>query len=365
MALSSIEELLGLPKDDGRDDEDTEETKPDDDGQESKSGDEGDESEPEAKAESDKTQGEPEKAKADDEGDDEPESKADAEPVDEGDEKPKDLARENAGLKKELAKLREERRVWQTQHATTQRQSPQPAPLTTTAPTQESGRIPISFSQDGREAFVAIEHVAPLLRQEAQAEIQRATTPTEAQVRAGLSARMEADFAAEGAQNQRAVTIANEADEFISESIGALQRQGYQFANVYDAIEALKQAGVDRQLSAAYPAIGAMFEEFVEARSVGSHIARRSVLRQIAQASAPAPKPRGQRQNGAKRELGKQPRSMTRKGGARDTVTSDEAEFNTLEREFRNSMAGIGMPKDRYNRYLQLGKSLGKDGLDD
>lgn len=361
MALSDIDEILGL-KDEATEEQ---EAKPD-----AESGDDASEGEaegdgggdPKGSEDGDGTGGEA-TAAADDagdsgakEGDEEAgEGEADAEGKPEA-----DLAKQNAGLLKEIQRLRAERAAWVAKQSA---QLPMaPTPLASTAPpTPGKPMVPVQVSPDGRSVYVDPDQLQEFIDARASEQVSRAMTPSPQQVLAARTNQMLSEFVAGDQARAQVVDRVNQADDFLTLQIQNLQAQGYRPQSVDEAVALLKQTGIDKAFAGYFPEIAPMLDEFVMAQASDQIAWKRSVLDRLAGTTKQARKP-ATTPTGAKRELGTQPRSMTRKGGSRKSQTSDEAEFKALEGEFRSDPAA--MPEAKYKRYIALGKKIGVEGMD-
>lgn len=283
----------------------------------------------------------------------------------EDDEEKKPVAdRSKIGLLKEIQKLRSQIALFQPEPGRAA-QSQAPAPGQTTAP--RAPQIPVHVKEDGTGVVVDQAALDAYVRQAAREMAMEANTPTPQQIRAMLLQEATQNFLAEAPNNKEIVQRASEIDEFVSLNIQQLIQNGYRITNVVDAVAALKHSGVDQVVMSSYPELrGIGFDDFVENMASASPAARRTTYRALAQASAPAPKARARKANGAQRELGRQPRSLTRKGGGRQTAaTSDEREFKALEAEFQaNAFDLKAFPDSKYKKLASLGKKLGIEGFD-
>lgn len=362
VALSDIDEILGL-KDEPTDEQ---EAKPDaelgddagageaegDGGGDPKGSEDGDGGSDEASA------------TADDAGDSGAEKgdEGAAEGEDDGDEQPAptDLAKQNAGLLKEIQRLRAERAAWVAKQSA---QLPMaPTPLASTAPpTPGKPMVPVQVSPDGRSVYVDPDQLQEFIDARASEQVSRAMTPSPQQVLAARTNQMLSEFVAGDQSRAQVVERVNQADDFLTLQIQNLQAQGYRPQSVDEAVALLKQTGIDKAFAGYFPEIAPMLDEFVMAQASDQIAWKRSVLDRLAGTTKQARKP-VTTPTGAKRELGTQPRSMTRKGGSRKSQTSDEAEFKALEGEFRSDPAA--MPEAKYKRYIALGKKIGIEGMD-
>lgn len=369
MGLDDLGDMLGLTKPG-----DEENEKDEKDEKDAEAGSEEGSEDAEAKDDSSEDEGDAgdgERESGDDEtvvrsdvgGDRETESSADAED-DEGGDDPEALKKQNVGLRKEIAKLREQAKLSRFAPPQQNQQPVAPAAQQTTQVTRPM--IPVRVSEDGREVYVDPDALDRLIEERAAAAAARAAAPTPEQIISNEVRIATEQFVSENPTNVDVVKRVKEVDEFLTFHVAQLVQEGYQIRSVHDAVQALEAKGIDQQVLNAYPELkGIGFSDFFEQMSDGRAAARRVLLRTIAASQPSAPKPRQRTANGAKRPLGDQPRSLTRKGGGKATAaTSDEREFKDLEARFRES--GISLkdfPEKDYKRMSQLGKKLGIEGF--
>lgn len=366
-----LEDLFGLKPEDDKDetDEKDEAGKSTDEGSEEGPDDDETEEKEESTEDDDASlrAGEPDgdgEVESDADGGDAKTESADDAGEDDEEEKKPDADRSKLGLLKEIQKLRSQIAMFQPDPGRAA-QSQAPAPGQTTAP--RAPQIPVHVKDDGTGVVVDQAALDAYVRQAAREMALEAQTPTPQQIRAMQLQEATQNFLAEAPNNKEIVQRASEIDEFVSLNIQQLMQKGYRITNVVDAVAALKHSGVDQVVLSSYPELqGIGFDDFVENMASGSPAARRTTYRALAQAVAPAPKGRARKANGAQRELGRQPRSLTRKGGGRQTAaTSDEREFKALEAEFQaNAMDLKAFPESKYRKMTAIGKRLGIEGFD-
>lgn len=372
MALSDLEEMLGL-----MDDKEEKEGEGNADGSGDEAGDSGDSASPaegsefggdagsESSREEGEGSGESERAESGEEaggeGDD-AEGNEDEASEGEGDDA-EGLKRQNAGLRKELSKLREQFKLSRVApippeaRQTTQQQNTQ----------QPLARVPVLLSDDGKQVYVDPAALDRLIEARATEAAARAVTPTPEQIENNELRLATERFVSESPGNVEVVRRVQEIDEFLTHHVALLVNEGYRITNIHDAVAALESKGVAQQVIAAYPEVGGVgFGDFFALMSTRQPAARRILLRQLAERAPGAPKPKKRLANGAKRPLGEQARPLVRKGGGKQTAaTSDEKEFAALEAEFRESgMSLKDFPDSKYKRMNQLGRKLGHEGFD-
>lgn len=274
------------------------------------------------------------------------------------------------GLQKEIARLRQKQRAREAERAKVQAPAPVRIESESPAPEQPMG-IPVNVSEDGTSVFVDTNSVTETAEQAARRVFEQMSTPTPAQLKAQEEARVMQEFVSAAPDVNRAVfEEAQQADEFIALSIqGALDEAGARIPpdmplaqRIAIAQQIVESEGISERVAEHFPRIAPVLQEFIAASSSSSDnpMWKRSVLERIASSGegvAPQVKPsRVQSIDGT-------PKSMARKGGVRSTSpNAEESEFEALEKEFRSDPAF--MPEKKYERYMELGKKLGRSGLD-
>lgn len=275
---------------------------------------------------------------------------------------PDELKKQNIGLRKEIAKLREQAKLRQF--------APQQQPVAPMAQqsTQQQRQqpVPVVVSEDGRQVYVDPVALDRLIEERAAAAAARANAPTPEQI-INYEVKTATDqFLAEDPAHIEVVKRVKEVDEFLTYHVAQLAQEGYRITNTADAVAILESKGVDQQVLNAYPELREIgFADFFDQMSMGKGSARRLLLRQVAAASKVRTRAPKRTSNGAKRPLGDQPKALSRKGGGKQTAaTSDEREFQALEAEFReNGISLKDFPESKFKRMNQLGKKLGLEGF--
>ena len=167
-------------------------------------------------------------------------------------------------------------------------------------------------------------------------------------------------------ERTRAVTEATQADQYLTQRTIQLMQMGYRPNNAMEGLALLKQAGVEAELEEHFPAVAANLDEFMMAMASDDVNWKATLLGRLASHEYEADEDDTETIKPQRRPIrtvkGKKlPKSMTKKGGARQKrVSSDESEFNALEKEFESK--GIFMDPGRYDRLEKLGVQLEKEG---
>lgn len=237
-----------------------------------------------------------------------------------------------------------------------------PPPGSTTAP--PLGPVPVIVSEDGTKVYVDPRSMQEQIRRIAYEEAVRLNTPTPEQVRQMQVEKAGQEYLAKNPQAEAAVLRAKRADEFLTAHIATLKQQGHEYGTFSDVIQHMRVLGIEDQFYNYFPEIKEIgIDDFVEAMASGLPSSRRLLYDKMTAAISPSrPKGKPPKRNGAPRELGNQPKSLTRKGGGRATAASgsDEAELKALEAEFQENVAKF--PDSKYKRMQSLGRKLGVEG---
>lgn len=275
-------------------------------------------------------------------------------------------------LQREVTRLRSELRAakaqQQAQYAppptAPQGQAPQAPP----EPKKPKG-VPVVVSEDGQHVYVDPDLLGQTVEERARALIEEARKPTPEQIAAYELQSMASEFvSADPERNQRALEVANQADDFISLALqNVIATQGVRPSNAFEAARLAREVGIDQQVAEYFPEVAPLFDEFVQAFASNQVGWKRSVLERIAaQGGQSIPV-----QTGAKPQSGRPltpvtgtPRSLARKGGSRsDSPVVEENEFKSLEAEFYADPTGVqGFSQDKYRRLEELGRKLQKPG---
>jgi len=264
------------------------------------------------------------------------------------------LAKENAGLRRELQKLRNQNRL------------AQPAPVVPVPPADvqpvgdHPGRIPVMLSDDGQQVYVDQSVVDSLISQ----GIAQSRQPTQRDLVLQRNAEQVQQFIAEDPGNREVVNRAQEADDFITLNIENLMAQGVVFSSQADVIQHLEAAGIDKKISEFTPEIGSAvsFAEFIAARSSGDAVLGKALLQRMrgnGAAADPAPNPPVPP---ALEDVSGAPRALARKGGARsEPPGEDKREFDALQARFSANPFN-GVSEAEYTRLEELGRNLRIEG---
>jgi len=274
--------------------------------------------------------------------------------------------RREAGLQKELQRLRAERR--QAELAMSQRQAPMPtrppegsgAGIATPPPAADSNRIPVVVSEDGQSVYVDQEKLSAQMQATAHSAYQEAMRPTPAQIRQENTRQLEHHFVSRDRErNQPLFDAAQKADDFISEAlIVEANRQGFRPGSIGDVQMFIRQSGIGEKVEEFFPDVAPVLDEFVAAFASDNVMWKMSVLERMGPAQAP---PLGH--SDSVESVSDAPRSLARKGAARSVSPSaDEAEFDALEKAFRADP--ILFPDAKEKKMRALGKRLGISGME-
>jgi hypothetical protein len=240
---------------------------------------------------------------------------------------------------------------------------PAPPPMVSTAPPANQpvpGQVPVLVSEDGTHVYTDPEAQNAYTEATVRRMIEEARTPSAGQIKAMENGQMVQDFIAlDPERNQAVAGRMKEADDYIALHMQNLVNEGHQFGSVRQAINAMRDLGLDKNVIQYFPEIEANFDEFIEGSASGNATWRRSLLEKFGGHSrSPIATNLGEP---PKANIAKLPQSMSRKGGARTpNASSDEQEYNTLSDAFQEEV--VLFPEGKYQRMQELGKKLGKPG---
>lgn len=293
-------------------------------------------------------------------------------PIEEDDDQATDRAasaKREEGLQAEVQRLRLERRQHAVQAAQQQQQYPpqqpqQSAPMAPDpgVPPADPNRIPVVVAEDGQSVFVDQEALTAQMQATARSAYEDAMRPTPEQVRAENTRQFAQGFIGENPErNQPIFEDAQRADDFISMAlINAAQQQGFQPRSIEDVNQFLHHTGIDKQVEEFFPDIAENLDEFVAAYASDNTAWKHSVLNRI---GGVAPQSNGNTVRQRLESVGNAPTSLARKGSGRSqSPSTDEREFESLEKGFRENMWDF--PEEKYERMQALGKKLGISGLE-
>ena len=290
-----------------------------------------------------------------------PSDSADLEVEVEGEDEDDELtAKEKQGLLKEIAELRRRLSTPPPPAPPTYAQPPPPPPSQSTA---IPGRVPVLVSEDGMSVYTDPDATRAEMERIARQLITEAQTPTPQQLNAMENSRAVQDYVSRDPErNQAVANRMKEADDFIALHIQNLAAEGHQIGSVRDAINVMRERGLDQNVIKYFPEIADNFDEFIEGSASGKATWRRSLLERFGSHSADrTPEPTTARGKDLVPNISNLPQSLTRKGGTRTTSTSsDESEFELMSAEFSEEV--IFYPEKKFRRLQDLGKKLGKPG---
>ena len=279
-----------------------------------------------------------------------------------------DLEKQNAGLRREIQKLRQAQRLAPpVPQVPIAPQAPQvvpqapPLPSQTTAP-QHAAPVPVMMSDDGQNVYVDPSALDALVSQ----RIHQSQQPTPQQITMQRNAEAVQSFIAEDPANRGVVDRAKQADDYISLNIEQALSQGFQFNSVAGVIQHLEASGVAKKIAESIPEVGSSvsFAEFVAGMGCGDPIIRNALLGRMRPAGTPAPGVPvvNLGDPNALQSVQGGPKSMTRKGGQREQAPSgDKAEFDALEQRFQADPV-FGLNDKEFSSMKSLGRKLGVDG---
>lgn len=315
-------------------------------------------SEEEESSDEENEDGEGEEADAsDDDGDGDGEADEDDEEGEEEDEQKRGLLRELSKLRRDNARLKAQQRPVA------------PAPSQTTADQQKQPlRVPVVIPDNGSEQ-VYVDPVAleALIRERIPEVVRDISAPTEDQIRRhNLQRAAESFVSVSPKDNLPAVEVAHRVDEYLTLQISSMMQEGYQFESVADAVQALRDAGVDKKIAKMAPEVAAVgLDEFIEGMASSDPVARKLLYKEIKRQRNRLKVTKKNDSPPSAQRLKNTPRAMASKGGSRvneKSKTSDMAEFEALEAEYDKDV--IHFPEKKFKRMNALGKKLGIDGYE-
>lgn len=273
------------------------------------------------------------------------------------------------GLKRAVAELRAKNRELQSR-LQMQTQAPSPArmaePQAPQRPAEvvdaDPDEVAVKIAPDGSRVTVDKDSLRRVAAEIAREEYQRATTPSPEQAAQMEMQRLAMEFVQADPEVHRPVMQqVAEADQFVELALrNGIMTRGH-FQSVDEAVEFLRESGVEDQVGQYFPQVGEHFEEFI--RSFASKEAgwKRSVLHRIARSArgSSEPAPGSQTPRAELRSVSSTPRSIAQMGGTRAQPESvDEQEFQKLQKEFVDNP--FTFPDKAMKRLNALGKKLGK-----
>lgn len=332
---------------------------------------EGDEGEPvEAEAPEPEPEAEPEAPVAVEETP-EPEPEAEPEPIAaSAEETALEKAEKRArALQAEVARLRKAAREREMEQSA--RFAPMPvAPAA--VPVQEQPKkatgIPVRVTEN--EVYVDPAELERLVEERAAKALEERMKPTPEQVRQALERRTIESFVSEDPErHMRVWRDTGEAYQFLQLGLKeALQQTGATAYSADDLVAVARETGLDRQFAEFFPGLADHFDELVEADVTNNVAWKARIMRRIAAGMQPAgggapvtPIEQGRRPAPSLRPVNGAPKSLARRGGDRSPAPSaKEAEFEKLEREFRQEH--IFFDPEKRRRMVALGVELQKTG---
>lgn len=300
----------------------------------------------------------------------EPEPEAEPEPIAaKEDDALEQAAKRERALKAEIARLRKAAREREAEHAA--RLAPMPvAPAA--VPVQEQPKkatgIPVRVTEN--EVYVDPAELERLVEERAAKALEERMKPTPEQVRQALERRTIESFVSEDPERHMQVwRDTGEAYQFLQLGLKeALQQTGATAYSADDLVAVARETGLDRQFAEFFPALADHFDELVAADVTNNVQWKASIMRRVAAGLAPAgggapvtPIEQGRRPAPALRSVNGGPKSLARRGGDRSPAPSaKEAEFEKLEREFRQEH--IFFDPEKRRRMMALGVELQKTG---
>jgi hypothetical protein len=235
---------------------------------------------------------------------------------------------------------------------------PPDAPGAGTLPNIPGAQVVVS--PDGSTVYLPDEEINRRVAE----QVQQAMQPSPMQQVAMANQQNDQQFlAANPAQNQPALQLYQNVDEYLGLKLAELTRGGYSPQSVPELTNTLKTLGVDKEFATFFPDTAPMFDEFIAATASQQPAWRRSILDRMAAGMTPPTPPDGELPATPLVDVTSMPTSLARKGGTRSQAPmADTAEFKALEKGFHADP--VGYPKEKYERYRELGSKLKEDGFD-
>lgn len=296
------------------------------------------------------------------------------EPEPEGDTSPKpepvaaqetDAQRREKALRAEIAKLRQAARDREQRES--MRFAPPPVQaVPVEAAAKKPAGVPVRVSDDGSSVYVDPAELDRLVEERAARAVEERMKPTPEQVKQALAQRTIGAFMAENPAHAEVASRTGEALQFVNLSLrNAIQQAGVVPYSSDDLISIARESGLSQQFGEFFPDLAPHLEELIEADATENVAWKARIMRRIAASTdseGMAPPVDIRRPAGPQlRSVANAPRSLASKGGQRSaSLSPDQQEFETLEREFRRDI--VFFPPENRRRLEELGKKLGKTG---